>query len=37
MSEKTLRNHVSAALLKLGVSDRTAAAVKARDAGLGRQ
>jgi DNA-binding NarL/FixJ family response regulator len=37
MSEKTVRNHVSAVLLKLGVPDRTAAAVKARDAGLGRQ
>ena len=36
MSEKTVRNHVSAVLLKLGVPDRTAAAVKARDAGLGR-
>ncbi len=36
MADKTLRNHVSAVLLKLGVPDRTSAAVKARDAGLGR-
>jgi len=36
LSDKTVRNHVSAVLLKLGVPDRTAAAVKARDAGLGR-
>lgn len=35
MSDKTVRNHVSTILLKLQVSDRTAAAVKARDAGLG--
>jgi DNA-binding NarL/FixJ family response regulator len=35
-SDKTVRNHVSAVLLKLQVPDRTAAAVKARDAGLGR-
>jgi DNA-binding NarL/FixJ family response regulator len=36
LSEKTVRNHVSAVLLKLQVPDRTAAALKARDAGLGR-
>lgn len=35
LSEKTVRNHVSAVLLKLQVPDRTAAAFKARDAGLG--
>jgi DNA-binding NarL/FixJ family response regulator len=35
-ADKTVRNHVSAILLKLQVPDRTAAAVKARDAGLGR-
>jgi DNA-binding NarL/FixJ family response regulator len=35
LSEKTVRNHVSAVLLKLQVSDRTAAALKAREAGLG--
>jgi DNA-binding NarL/FixJ family response regulator len=34
MSEKTVRNHVSQVLLKLQVPDRTAAALKARDAGL---
>jgi DNA-binding NarL/FixJ family response regulator len=37
MSEKTVRNHVSQVLLKLQVPDRTAAALKAREAGLGRQ
>jgi DNA-binding NarL/FixJ family response regulator len=36
LSEKTVRNHVSAVLLKLQVPDRTAAAIKAREAGLGR-
>jgi DNA-binding NarL/FixJ family response regulator len=35
MAEKTVRNHVSSILLKLQVSDRTAAALKAREAGLG--
>ncbi len=35
LSEKTVRNHVSNVLLKLQVPDRTAAALKARDAGLG--
>jgi DNA-binding NarL/FixJ family response regulator len=35
LSEKTVRNHISAVLLKLQVPDRTAAAKKARDAGLG--
>ena len=29
---KTVRNHVSAILMKLQVTDRTAAAIKARDA-----
>ncbi len=36
MSEKTVRNHVSQILAKLQVPDRTAAALRARDAGLGR-
>jgi DNA-binding NarL/FixJ family response regulator len=35
LSEKTVRNHVSAILFKLHVSDRAAAVAKARDAGLG--
>ena len=35
LSEKTVRNHVSAVLLKLQVTDRTAAALKAREAGMG--
>jgi len=34
MSEKTVRNHVSQVLMKLHVPDRTAAALKAREAGL---
>lgn len=34
MSEKTVRNHVSQVLLKLQVPDRTAAALKARAAGV---
>jgi DNA-binding NarL/FixJ family response regulator len=32
MTDKTVRNHVSAILMKLQVTDRTAAAIKARDA-----
>lgn len=36
LSDKTVRNHLSAILAKLAVSDRSAAIVKARDAGLGR-
>jgi DNA-binding NarL/FixJ family response regulator len=35
LSEKTVRNHVSNVLVKLQVPDRTAAALKAREAGLG--
>jgi DNA-binding NarL/FixJ family response regulator len=35
LSEKTVRNHVSAVLMKLQVSDRAAAVARARDAGLG--
>jgi DNA-binding NarL/FixJ family response regulator len=35
LSEKTVRNHVAAILLKLEVADRAAAVAKARDAGLG--
>lgn len=34
ISEKTVRNVTSAVLLKLGVPDRTAAALRAREAGL---
>jgi DNA-binding NarL/FixJ family response regulator len=37
MSEKTVRNHVSQVLLKLQVPDRTAAALKAREAGVGHR
>jgi DNA-binding NarL/FixJ family response regulator len=36
MSEKTVRNHLSSILVKLQVSDRSAAIVRAREAGLGR-
>jgi DNA-binding NarL/FixJ family response regulator len=35
LADKTVRNHISAVLLKLQVPDRTAAALKARAAGLG--
>ncbi|WP_259294627.1 LuxR C-terminal-related transcriptional regulator [Streptomyces canus] len=35
LAEKTVRNHVSAILFKLGVRDRAAAVAAARDAGLG--
>jgi DNA-binding NarL/FixJ family response regulator len=35
MSEKTVRNHVSQILTKLQVPDRTAAALKARETGMG--
>ena len=35
LSDKTVRNHVSAILVKLQVPDRTAAALRAREAGLG--
>jgi DNA-binding NarL/FixJ family response regulator len=35
MAEKTVRNHLSAVFGKLQVTDRTAAALKARQAGLG--
>ena len=36
LSDKTVRNHVSGILMKLQVPDRTAAAIKARDAGITR-
>jgi DNA-binding NarL/FixJ family response regulator len=36
LSEKTVRNHVSAIIVKLQVRDRAAAVAKARDAGLGK-
>jgi DNA-binding NarL/FixJ family response regulator len=36
MSEKTVRNHLSSILAKLQVEDRSAAIVRARQAGLGR-
>ena len=36
MSEKTVRNHVSQVLTKLQVPDRTAAALKAHESGVGR-
>jgi DNA-binding NarL/FixJ family response regulator len=35
LSDKTVRNHVSAILTKLQVPDRAGAVAKARDAGLG--
>jgi DNA-binding NarL/FixJ family response regulator len=35
LADKTIRNHISAILAKLHVTDRTAAALKARAAGLG--
>jgi DNA-binding NarL/FixJ family response regulator len=37
LSLKTVRNHVSAVLAKLGVSTRAEAVVQARQAGLGGQ
>ena len=36
LSGKTVRNHVSAVLTKLHAADRSAAIIRARDAGLGR-
>ena len=36
LSEKTVRNHLSAILAKLQVEDRSAAIVRARELGLGR-
>jgi DNA-binding NarL/FixJ family response regulator len=36
LSEKTVRNHLSSVLAKLHVADRSAAIVRAREAGLGR-
>ena len=36
LSEKTVRNHLSSILMKLQVEDRSAAIVRAREAGLGR-
>lgn len=35
LAEKTVRNHLSHLFMKLDVTNRTAAAVRARDAGLG--
>lgn len=35
LSEKTVRNVTSSVLMKLGVPDRTSAAIRARDAGIG--
>ena len=35
LSEKTVRNHLSMVLTKLGVANRAAAIAKAPDAGLG--
>ena len=37
LSGKTVRNHVSNVMLKIGAADRRAAIVMARDAGLGSQ
>ena len=37
LSEKTVRNNVSAVFTKLGTADRAAAVVRAREAGLGRR
>lgn len=37
ITDKTVRNHISAILWKLQVSDRTAAALKARDRGISGQ
>jgi len=36
LSDKTVRNHLSNVLTKLGVADRAAAIAKARDAGIGQ-
>ena len=36
LSDKTVRNHLSNVLNKLGVADRGAAIARARDAGLGQ-
>ena len=36
ISLKTVQNHVSNVLLKLGVDSRAAAVARARDAGVGR-
>jgi DNA-binding NarL/FixJ family response regulator len=35
IADKTVRNHLSSVFLKLQVNDRTAAALKARNVGLG--
>lgn len=35
LSPKTVRNHVSAILAKLGAADRAEAVIRAREAGLG--
>jgi DNA-binding NarL/FixJ family response regulator len=37
ITEKTVRNHVSAVFTKLHVADRAEATTRAREAGLGRQ
>ncbi len=36
LSEQTVRNHLSALLVKVGVHDRVALVVAARETGLGR-